>query len=115
MLARNFTPSPRSCCALFPGIYESDDINAIMSEMEKALSYSQKVCLTCGANDYTAFSSRVLGMPYKVPQTGFLKMTRIFSWFQKSKIKVSKEPWPPPPQVLRRIPLSGGEIALGAC
>ncbi|GAB5582999.1 von Willebrand factor A domain-containing protein 3A [Prionailurus iriomotensis] len=28
------------------GIYESDDINAIVSEMEKALNYSQKVCLT---------------------------------------------------------------------
>uniref|UniRef100_A0A8C6N3J6 von Willebrand factor A domain containing 3A n=1 Tax=Mus spicilegus TaxID=10103 RepID=A0A8C6N3J6_MUSSI len=27
------------------GIYESDDINAIVSEIEKALNYSQKVCL----------------------------------------------------------------------
>lgn len=34
--------------SLFPGIYESDDINAIVSEMEKALNYSQKVCFGVG-------------------------------------------------------------------
>lgn len=51
MLAGIYTPSPGSRCASCLGIYESDDINAIMSEMEKAFNYSQKVGLRCGAND----------------------------------------------------------------
>ncbi|NXD09164.1 VWA3A protein, partial [Nothocercus nigrocapillus] len=29
------------------GIFESDDINIIVSEMEKAISYSHKVCMLC--------------------------------------------------------------------
>lgn len=33
---------------MFSGIYESDDSNAIVSEIEKALNYSQKVCLGLG-------------------------------------------------------------------
>lgn len=36
-------PPPRRPCALFLGIFESDDISAIASEMEKALNYSEKV------------------------------------------------------------------------
>lgn len=43
-LAGPHAPSPPSQWALLAGIYESDDIDAIMSEMEKALNYSQKVC-----------------------------------------------------------------------
>lgn len=36
-------PPPRRPCAPFLGIFESDDISAIASEMEKALNYSEKV------------------------------------------------------------------------
>lgn len=42
-LARIPAPPPRRPCALFLGIFESDDISAIASEMEKALNYSEKV------------------------------------------------------------------------
>lgn len=71
-------PTPRWRCALFLGIYESDDIKAIMSEMEKALNYSEKVrlrragrpagwllgrswgCRTAPPSDWVASSSRHL-------------------------------------------------------
>lgn len=63
-----------------------------MSEMEKALNYSQKVCLRCGANDYTSVlvSWR---LPYKVPQTRQLKARDIYPLSlrgQKSELKLSE-------------------------
>lgn len=63
---QTFTYSSR--CALFPGIYESDDINAIMSEIEKALNFSQKVCLGLGFNTRMVLVSNCHGSCNKILQ-----------------------------------------------
>lgn len=55
------------------GIYESDDIAAIVSEMEKALNYSEKVRLWRVAQGVLALVS-FLGLPRTAPpRTGWLQ------------------------------------------
>jgi hypothetical protein len=62
-IARTHNPSPNSQCALFLGIYESDDISDIISEIEKAINYSQKVSFGLEPNTCTGFYINVLGPP----------------------------------------------------
>lgn len=57
-----------SRCALFPGIYESDDISAIIAEIEKALNYSQKVCLGLRFNTRMVLVSNCHGCCNKILQ-----------------------------------------------
>lgn len=87
-LGHIYTPPPCSQCALFLGIYESDDVSAIVSEMEKALNYSQKVCCGRGRGQLAALASVLfLGCHTECHgRAGLKQQTFVVSLFQRLEV-----------------------------